>query len=72
MKCIQIKSRFSAYLTGEVDEIGREEIQNHVTECSSCRDELESLSAIWTKLGVLPEEQPGNEMRHRFYKMLEE
>jgi len=33
---------------------------------------LESLSAIWTKLGVLQEEQPSNNVRARFYATLEE
>ena len=72
MKCKQIKGKFSDYLIGEIDEVTRKEIQEHVTACSSCREELESLSAIWTKLGVLQEEQPSNNVRKRFYATLEE
>jgi len=72
MKCKQIKGKFADYLIGEIDEVTRKEIQEHVTACSSCREELESLSAIWTKLGVLPEEQPSNNVRARFYATLEE
>lgn len=72
MKCSQIKKRFSDYLIGEIDEVTRKEIQEHVTACGSCREELESLSAIWTKLGVFPEEQPSNNVRKRFYAALEE
>lgn len=71
MKCSQIKKRFSELLTGDIDEITQKEIQEHVTVCVSCREELESLSAIWTKLGVLPEEQPSNNVRTRFYATLE-
>lgn len=71
MKCSKIKARFSDFLIGEIDEITRKEIQEHVTACDSCRQELESLSAMWTKLGVLPEEQPSNNIRTRFYGMLE-
>lgn len=71
MKCNQIKKRFSDFLTGEIDKATRKEIEEHVTSCSSCRDELESLSAIWTKLGVLPEEQPSDSVRTRFYTALE-
>jgi hypothetical protein len=71
MKCSQIKKRFSDLLTGEIDKIARKEIEKHVTACGSCRDELESLSAIWTKLGVLPEEQPSDNVRTRFYTALE-
>jgi hypothetical protein len=72
MKCKQIKGKFSDYLIGEIDEVTRKEIQEHVTACRSCRGELENLSAIWTKLGVLPEEQPSNNVRARFYTTLEE
>ncbi len=71
MKCNQIKKRFPDFLTGEIDKATRKEIEEHVTACDSCRDELESLSAIWTKLGVLPEEQPSNNVRTRFYTTLE-
>jgi len=71
MKCNQIKKRFSDFLTGEIDKATRKEIEEHVTACGSCRDELESLSAIWTKLGVLPEEQPSASVRTRFYTALE-
>jgi len=71
MKCSQIKKRFSDFLTGEIDKTTRKEIEEHVTACGSCRDELESLSAIWTKLGVLPEEQPSDSVRTRFYTALE-
>jgi anti-sigma factor RsiW len=72
MKCSQIKKIFSDFLTGEIDKATRKEIEKHVTACGSCRDELESLSAIWTKLGVLPEEQPSDNVRTRFYAELEE
>lgn len=72
MKCKQIKGKFSDYLIGEIDEVMRKEIQKHLTACDSCREELESLSAIWTKLEVLPEEQPRNNVRARFYATLEE
>jgi hypothetical protein len=71
MKCIKIKERFPEFLTGELDQKEKEGIQAHMAHCDSCREELESLSAIWTKLGVIQEEQPGPEVRTRFYTMLE-
>lgn len=72
MKCKQIKGKFSDYLIGEIDKVTHKDIQDHVTACDSCREELENLSAIWTKLGVLPEEQPSDNVRARFYTTLEE
>jgi len=67
----ELKEKFAEYLTGEADEKTRLEIQAHLAGCEECRLELESLSAIWAKLGVLPREQPGPGLRTRFYAMLE-
>ncbi|MFC2164346.1 HEAT repeat domain-containing protein [Acidobacteriota bacterium] len=71
MNCIKIKEKFPDFLTGELDQKEKEDIQAHIARCDSCREELESLSAIWTKLGVIQEEQPSPEVRTRFYTMLE-
>jgi hypothetical protein len=71
MRCEKIKEKFADYLIGDLDEKSLTDIQAHLASCSSCRDELESLSAIWTKLGVLPQEQPSPALRQRFYSMLE-
>jgi len=71
MNCKKINEKFVDFLTGEADPKTRQEIQAHLAACASCREELESLSAAWTKLGVLPEEQPSNFLRTRFYTMLE-
>ncbi len=71
MKCKHIKTKFSDFLIGDIDQKSKEEIQQHLTACSSCREELETLSETWTKLGVLPEEEPSDRLRPRFYAMLE-
>lgn len=71
MKCQRIKENFPAYLTDELESAERELLQNHLTECEACRVELEDLSALWTKLGVLPDEVPSENLRSRFYTMLE-
>lgn len=71
MTCQKIKEQFADHLTGDLDEKSLADVQAHLASCSSCREELESLSAIWTKLGVLPSELPGPALRQRFYSMLE-
>jgi len=71
MRCENIKEKFPDFLVGELDQESIDQIQSHMAECSSCREELENLSALWTKLGVLPEERPSNGLRQRFYGMLE-
>jgi len=71
MSCKNFKDNIPDYLLGELDPAGQDRIQKHAAACPTCRAELENLIAIWTKLGVLPEEQPGEGLRARFYTMLE-
>jgi hypothetical protein len=71
MNCERIQDRFADYLTGDLDEEARGEVQDHISSCGPCRAEIENLTAVWAKLGVLPEEQPSGDLRHRFYAMLE-
>ncbi len=72
MTCQDIKEKFPDYLIGDLSQEEKAQMQNHIAACPSCRKELESLSAIWTKLGVLPEVQPETTLRTRFYTMLED
>lgn len=71
MKCNEIKSLFPDYLTGDLDLEQSESLRNHTASCESCRTELEEITSTWTRLGVLPEEQPGPNLRENFYSMLE-
>lgn len=72
MTCDKIQERFADYLTGDLDEAGRADVQAHIAACPACREDLENLTLVWAKLGVLPEEQPSGAVRSRFYAMLEE
>jgi hypothetical protein len=72
MTCDKIQERFADYLTGDLDEAGRDEVREHIAACTACREDLENLTVVWAKLGVLPEEQPSGAVRSRFYAMLEE
>jgi hypothetical protein len=71
MNCEKTREKFADYLVGDVDEKSLAEVQTHLAACPACRGELESLNAIWTKLGVLHQEQPSSALRQRFYAMLE-
>ena len=71
MKCEDIKERMPDFLTGDLDKKAKSEFDAHIARCSACGEELRQLSEIWTKLGVLPMEQPSPALRNRFYTMLE-
>ncbi|MGH7450756.1 MAG: HEAT repeat domain-containing protein [bacterium] len=70
MICKQVTEMFPDYLLGSVDEAAKSEIEAHLISCASCKEEVESLRALWTKLGTLPVEQPSGALRPRFYAML--
>ena len=72
MTCEKIQEKFADYLTGDLDEAGRADVRTHILGCAACREDLENLTVVWAKLGVLPEEQPGGAVRSRFYAMLED
>ncbi len=71
MTCDKIRENFADYLAGDLDDRTLGEIRGHLAECATCRAEVENLSAIWTKLGVLPQEHPGPAVREKFYGTLE-
>jgi len=71
MNCDELREKSADYLARELDEKSLGEARGHLADCAACREELEGLSAIWTKLGVLPKEQPGSALRSRFYEMLQ-
>lgn len=72
MTCEKTQEKFADYLTGDLDETGRDDVRTHILGCAGCREDLENLTVVWAKLGVLPEEQPSSALRGRFYAMLEE
>jgi hypothetical protein len=72
MSCDQIRDKFADYLTGDLDAGARDQVQGHIAACAACRAEIEDLTAVWAKLGVLPVETPTGALRQRFYDMLAE
>ena len=71
MKCDEVREQLPDYWTGALDETATREIEAHLGSCSTCRAEAETLSAIWKKLGAIPEERPGRALRARFETTLE-
>ena len=70
MNCRTIQEKFPDYLIGDLEPQEILMVQAHLADCSACRTELEGLSELWAKLGVLPEQKPSSELRSRFYTML--
>ncbi len=70
-QCRAAREMFPDYLTDDLKMSAIDEIRLHVAECTTCREELEELTSTWSRLGVLPEKQPGPNLRKNFYTMLE-
>lgn len=42
----------------------------HLASCESCRNEVSRIGTLWQSLDLLPLEEPGGQVRERFYEML--
>ncbi|PYV14152.1 MAG: hypothetical protein DMG07_12625 [Acidobacteria bacterium] len=71
MKCNKLAELIPDYLVGAADPGVRSEIDAHLSACAWCREEVEGLTATWSKLGELADEQPSPVLRERFSAMLE-
>ena len=72
MNCETAREQFAGYLADDIEAAAKVAVRDHIASCVSCREELEELSAVWTRLGVIPREQPSGRLRDNFYAMLEE
>jgi len=71
MNCDEVREQLPDYWTGSLDESASSRMQAHLSACSMCRTEAETLGAIWKKLGAIPEERPSRALRARFEATLE-
>ena len=71
MNCERVRELFADHLAGSLDAKASAEIGSHLATCASCREEISSLQALWTRLGLLPEVEPGPALDARFRAMLE-
>ncbi len=70
MNCERVKEVFAEYLTADLQEGLKAEMEAHLAECAKCRDETRSSQALWAKLGSLPTVEPSPGMDARFRAML--
>jgi hypothetical protein len=71
MSCDDLKTHWPEFLTGDLPPKTKAAVEAHISGCASCAAELHRTTEMWTKLGVLAQEQPSPAVRDRFYTMLE-
>lgn len=68
--CEDIQKLIPDLLTGDLSPQDHQVVQDHLAECSACRDEITGLSETWAQLGVLPDPKASPALREGFYAML--
>ena len=68
--CEDIQKLIPDLLTGDLPPQDHQVVQDHLAECSACRDEITGLSETWAQLGVLPDPKASPALREGFYAML--
>jgi hypothetical protein len=71
MKCSEARIRIADLLQEGSDRIETERVREHLASCPACWQQWQELHETWTRLGLLPEEQPGPNLRREFYRRLE-
>jgi hypothetical protein len=68
MNCDKAKERMVDSWAGRARDA---EFGQHIEECSACREEFANMSRAWESMSKWPDEEPGPNVRARFYQMLE-
>jgi hypothetical protein len=71
MNCQEMKNMIPDLLQNGLEGGPNDRYWEHLHSCPNCWQEWQDLHETWTRLGILPEEQPGPELRRNFYRQLE-
>ena len=75
MKCESAREQLIDLWRDSLDGDARAEVENHLEDCSDCRQERVELETMWARLGALGDDSapvPSTELRSRFYRELAE
>ena len=72
MKCDNAEFLIIDYLDRKLDQDKCQELEEHLKNCPECRREKEAVSLLLEHIDTLKLEQPPEEIRSFFYKMLDE
>ena len=68
MKCDDAKKYFVDVWRGSRDVPA--EFEEHLSACAGCRQEVDELGRVWSRLELLPEFEPSAHLRQEFYTRL--
>ena len=58
MDCDKVKQLLSSYIDGELNEEEKIEFDNHIAQCSSCKEEFNDILKVLDILHSIPEVEP--------------
>jgi hypothetical protein len=70
MTCDESKLVLAEYWSHSLGEAEELAFEAHIATCDGCRRDAEQLGALWRGLALIPAEEPGAQMRTRFYDSL--
>jgi hypothetical protein len=69
--CDRVQQRLPEYWAGTIAVKDHREIDQHLETCAECKAEADQLGRLWNNLDLLPVEAPRQQVRTRFYEMLD-
>jgi hypothetical protein len=71
MNCQESRERIADLIQGDLPDGEAGALREHLHSCPACWQEWQELHETWTRLGILPDEQPSQNLRRDFYRHLE-
>src|SRR5690349_15366150 len=71
MSSQHVTDQLLSYISGELDNFQKRNIETHLAGCTDCKRELVSMRQIWADLGTLPEQHPSENLRTHVYSMID-
>jgi D-ribose pyranose/furanose isomerase RbsD len=71
MNCKNANEQFTEWLSNQLPEAERLELEAHMIGCPDCQQEADSMQQLWQQMGTLPVPEPSERMRVQFNRMLD-
>lgn len=68
MNCQWVQQNFSAYIDNELPQNQKEMVESHLSRCSRCKTELDSISYAWNALSLWEDRHPPLQLKESILK----
>jgi len=71
MKCEEYEALFAGWIDKELTPAEQTKLEQHLTDCAGCREELAAMQQLWDVMGEVKTPEPSDHMRVKFQAMLD-